>query len=85
MVEVFVGIDISKDALDVAVWPGTEAWRVPNAEDSLQAVVERLGVLALELVVVEASGQLERPLTMALATAGLACCQGLVRFPRWRP
>jgi transposase len=72
MGEVFVGIDISKDALDVAVWPGTEAWQFPNLDHGLEARVGQLGELAPELVVMEASGQLERPVAKALAKAGLA-------------
>jgi hypothetical protein len=46
MGEVFVGIDISKDALDVAVWPGTEAWQFPNLGHGLEALFGQLGELA---------------------------------------
>lgn len=73
MAEVFVGIDISQDALDVAVWPGAEAWRAPNVDHGLEALVEQIGALGPELVVLEASGQLHRPVAKALAIAGLPC------------
>jgi transposase len=73
MVEDFVGIDVSKDALGVATWPSAEVRRVPNAEPGLRALAERLAHLAPELVVIEASGRLEAPVVEGLSTAGLAC------------
>jgi transposase len=73
MTEVFVGIDLSKDTLDAAAWPGTKVWRVANTEHDLQTLVTQLKALAPELVVVEASGHLERPVAKALVAAGLAC------------
>lgn len=73
MAEVFVGIDVSKNTLEIAIWPGTEAWQLANAEHELKGLIARLQVLAPALVVLEASGQLHRPIAEALAIAGFAC------------
>jgi transposase len=73
MAEVFVGIDVSKDALEIATWPSAEAWRVPNTAPARRALAEQLARFAPELVVIEASGQFEVPVVRALVAAGLAC------------
>lgn len=67
----FVGIDVSKDLLDVAVRPVEEAWSVAYEEDGLLQVVTRLQALSVQLVVVEATGGYEARVVAALATAGL--------------
>lgn len=64
----FVGIDVSKDALDVAVFEGP-SWRVANDEDGLSALVARLRSRPVREVVLEASGGLEAPVAVALASA----------------
>lgn len=66
----FVGIDVSKDHLDVALRPGT-AFRVPNDPAGHAGLAARLLPLAPELVVLEATGGLELPAAAALAAAGL--------------
>jgi transposase len=67
----FVGIDVAKARLDVAVRPDGAAWAAPNDEAGIDEVVARLRALAPTLVVLEATGGLEVPLAAALATAGL--------------
>ena len=67
----FVGIDVAKARLDVAVRPADEAWAAPNDEAGIDAVVARLRPLAPALVVLEATGGLEVPLAAALAAAAL--------------
>ena len=42
----FVGIDVSKDCLDVAVRPTGEAWQVGHDSRGISDLVERLGELA---------------------------------------
>jgi transposase len=69
--ELFVGVDVAKAQLDIAVRPTAEAWRTPNQEPEVTALVERLRTLAPTLVVLEATGGLEWPLVAALAAAGL--------------
>lgn len=70
--ETFVGIDVSGAWLDVAVRPGGEAWRCANDEAGVGALAGRLRALGPALVVLEATGGLERAAVAALALAGLA-------------
>lgn len=66
---VFVGIDISAGALDVALHPSGESWRSEHTPAAMAALTERLCQLRPQVVVVEATGGLEIPLT-AVLTAG---------------
>ena len=70
--EHFVGIDVSKAMLDVAVLPTEQKWSVANSDKGMQELVKRLKELRVTLVVLEASGGLERRAVAALAGAGLA-------------
>jgi transposase len=67
----FVGIDGAKAQLDIAVRPSGERWTVPNDAGGVVTLVERLQALHPTLMVLEATGGLERAATAALATAGL--------------
>ena len=71
MSHVFVGIDVSKDRLDVATCPEPSSWSVPNDEAGSEALVQRLLPLHPARVVLEATGGLEMPALGALAAAGL--------------
>lgn len=71
MSERFVGIDVSKDSLDVAVRPDEERWQIPNREQAFPQLISRLQTLAPTLVIVEATGGLERAVVAALAEDGL--------------
>lgn len=68
---VFVGIDVGKAVLDVALRPTGDHERVPNDEPGIAHLIERLQPAHPVLVVLEATGGLEVPLTAALAAAGL--------------
>ncbi|MEK6763246.1 MAG: IS110 family transposase [Nitrospirota bacterium] len=68
---VFVGIDISKTRLDVAVRPTGSAFTVSYDETGITTVVQRLRPLSPVGIVLEATGGLEVLLSGALATAGL--------------
>lgn len=68
---VFVGIDVSKASLDVAVHRPAARWAVDYTEADRTSLVARLTALAPALIVLEATGGLESPLVGALATAGL--------------
>ncbi len=70
-VPVFVGIDVAKDRLDVAVRPTGDRGAVAHDDPGISTVVSRLRGLPPALVVLEATGGLEIPLTGALAAAGL--------------
>ena len=68
---VYVGIDVAKERLDVAQRPSLEGWRVANDERGIAELVARLVQLKPALVVLEATGGMELPLVGALAAAGL--------------
>jgi len=70
-VRIFAGIDLSKAALDVAVRPKGDSWRCGNDETGMAELVGRLQALAPQLIVLEATGGLERLVVAALALAGL--------------
>ncbi len=65
----FVGIDVSQNQLDVAVRPGT-AFQVTHDETGMAEVVDKLQAVQPALIVLEATGGLEVPLTSALAAKG---------------
>jgi transposase len=67
----YVGIDVAKDHLDVHVRPTDEAFRVPHDDAGLASLLKRLRALTPSLIVLEASGGYEVPLTAALASATL--------------
>jgi len=67
----FVGIDVAKAQLDIALRPSGERWAVPNDASGVAPLVDRLQALHPTLIVLEATGGLERMVTSALATAGL--------------
>jgi transposase len=69
--QVLVGIDVSKAQLDVALRPTDDGWHVNNDEVGIAGLVERLRTVQPTLVVLEATGGLEGPVTGALAEAGL--------------
>src|SRR5438034_1518708 len=67
----FVGIDVAKAQVDIAVRPSGERWAVPNDAGGVGTRVEQLQALQPTLIVLEATGGLERAATAALAAAGL--------------
>jgi len=69
--EVFVGMDVSKAELEIAVRPHGTRWSVPRSEKRLPQLVEQLRQLCPVRVVLEATGGLELPVAGALAAANL--------------
>jgi transposase len=67
----FIGIDVSKAFLDVASQPDGQEFRLPNTPEGIATLVERLKAVPPSLVVMEATGGLERAAAVALAAAGL--------------
>jgi len=67
----YVGIDVSKDRLDVAVRPTSEVWEVANDTAGVEALCERLKGLSVELIVLEATGGYESAAVAAMGSAGL--------------
>jgi len=66
-----VGIDVSKDRLDVAVRPSGEAFSVERNAGGLEQLVGRLRELGPHLVALEATGGFETIAAAALAAAQL--------------
>jgi transposase len=71
MDQIIVGIDVSKDRLDVALRPSGEAFLVARTAAGLDALIERLKPLSPHLVALEASGGFETVVAASLAAAGL--------------
>jgi transposase len=69
--KVYVGIDISKDSLDVAVHAADKQWRFPNDPAGIARLCKMLAKLEPALVVFEATGGYELPLYLGLDEAGL--------------
>ena len=66
----FVGVDVSKLQLDVAVRPSGELWQFGYDDRGVAALIKRLMPLQPQLVILEATGGLEAPLVAALSHAG---------------
>ena len=67
----FVGIDVSKAHLDVAVRPTGQSWALPYDETGIEGLIPQIVDLGPALVLLEATGGLELPLVAALAAAAL--------------
>lgn len=70
-VELYVGIDVSQTELVVYVRPLGQEWTVDNDAAGHARLSQRLRELAPQLIVLEATGGLERGGTYALSEAGL--------------
>jgi len=67
----FVGIDVAKAELVVAIHPTMERWTVANDERGVHTLVERLRAVGPTLIVLEATGGYELLGIAALVAAGL--------------
>ena len=67
----WIGIDVAKDQLDIAIGAEGDAWSVTNDESGIAALLEDLRNRNCALVVLEATGGFEVPAVSALAAAGL--------------
>jgi transposase len=71
MGKVYIGIDISKDSLDVAVYASDKQWRFSNDQPGITSLCKMLVRLKPALVVFEATGGYEMPLYLSLDEASL--------------
>ena len=69
--KVYVGIDVARESMDVAVHPAGQRRRFTNDDRGISQAVALLRQLSPELVVLEATGGIEMPLTAALVEAGI--------------
>src|ERR1700757_4066887 len=67
----FVGIDVAKAQLDIALRPTGERWALANDDGGIAALVARLQAVQPTLIVLEATGGYQRAVVPALAAAGL--------------
>ena len=67
----FVGIDVSKDRLDVCIRPEGEIVMFARDSEGIKALVDRMQQLKPQIVVLEATGGYEAPVVAALADGGV--------------
>ena len=67
----FVGIDVAKDKLDIAVLGEKKANKVGNDEKGIASLIKKMQELAPKLIVVEATGGYQRAVVLGLYEAGL--------------
>jgi len=70
--EIFVGIDVSMDRLDVCILPGADKAAFENNDRGAKALVDTLADKAVKLVVLEATGGLEKRVVAHLVAGGIA-------------
>jgi transposase len=70
--EIFVGIDVGKTWLDLAIWGSQETWQFSNDASGVDKVVDRLVGLAPTLVVIEATGGYEQLVVQELLLRGFS-------------
>ena len=71
MTPCFIGIDVSKDFLDLHVRPTGDTAREPNDPDGVASITTRAVAAGAALVVIEATGGYEAPVAASLAAAGV--------------
>jgi len=69
----YVGIDVSKDALDVATYNTNRKWHFTNNEAGISQLTQALNEFVPALVVMEATGGYETPTAYALNGAEIPC------------
>lgn len=67
----FVGIDVSKDVLDLFVRPSGKTSRCPNSPEGISALIGLLREIKPELVVLEATGGMEMEAAIAMTAAAI--------------
>lgn len=68
---VYVGLDVSKQHLDLACVPARPPQRIPHTDEGITGLVAQLRELTPALIVLEATGGYETAVATALALAGL--------------
>jgi transposase len=65
--ECFIGIDVSKDSLDVHTLPEGNVFQFVNDPDGIKAICKKLSKLRPTLIVIEATGGLQIPVATGLS------------------
>lgn len=71
MIDIFVGIDVSQNTLDVGILPTGQTSHLSHDDKGIEEVVQSLVNLHPSLIVLEATGGMENRLATCLAAAGL--------------
>jgi transposase len=69
--EHFIGIDVSKDHLDIAIRPTKDQFRLPNTDEGVDALIQQLRPVKPSLIVMEATGRYHQLVLSRLLAAGL--------------
>lgn len=75
MISYTIGVDVSKDTLDVHLHPIGEDHRFANDLKGFEALLKRIGGRGVERVVFEATGAYHRAFEQAMGQAGLPLCK----------
>ena len=67
----FVGIDVAKEKLDIAVLGETKGSQVGNDEKGITSLIQKMIALKPSLIVVEATGGYQRAVVLGMYEAGL--------------
>ena len=67
----WVGIDVSKATLDIALRPSQQNIQVPNTPEGIVKLWEQLSLLTIEQVIIEATGGYEQAVALDLHDRGL--------------
>ena len=67
----YVGIDVSKPTLTIALYPTEQVWDIPNQPDQWQALAAQLQKPPVQRVLLESSGGYEQGVAQTLQQAGL--------------
>ena len=68
---IFIGIDVSKERLDIGTYPSGQCQSVTHDDASIQGLVAQWKELRPRLIVLEATGGFERRISRALVSAEL--------------
>ncbi len=69
----YIGIDVSKDTLDVASYTTHKKWQFPNNDIGISKLVGTLKELGTLLAVMESTGGYETPAACSLSKTGIPC------------
>ena len=69
--DIFIGIDVSKERLDIGTYPSGQCQSVTHDDASIQGLVAQWKELRPRLIVLEATGGFERRISRALVNAEL--------------
>lgn len=68
---IYVGVDVAKDKLDIAVLGESQVSQVANDQAGIESLTREMLALGPELIVVEATGGYQRAVVLGLFEAGL--------------